>query len=158
MSEAYVPSVYIPPSDTAVPRIDLKTVKVGDEIPKLTRYGDLQIWNRYAGVNYEFAGHHMDDAVGKHEGFDGAFGMAPFVHALVHVLLRQWVGDDTGRVVKAGIQLRRPWIRGRTMIQGGKVTAIREEGDEHIISLEIWGDNDEGERLIHGDAEVAVLT
>lgn len=156
MTQAYVPSVYIPVTGEVVPRLDVKTVKVGDEIPTLTRRGDFQHWNRYAAVNYEFAGHHMDDDVGVHEGFEAAIGMGPFIHSLLHVLLRQWVGDEVGRVVKVGMQSRRPWIRGRTLTEGGTVTGIREENGEIIITLDVWGDNDLGERLVMGEAEVAV--
>jgi hypothetical protein len=156
MSDTYVPSVYIPPTGAVTAKLDRKTLKVGDEIPSLTRPGDYQLWNRYAAVNHEFAGHHMDDSVGRHEGFEAAIGMGPFIHALLHTMLREWVGEETGRVVKVGMQSRRPWIRGRTLTEGGKVTAIREEAGELIISLEVWGDNDKGERLVIGEAEVAV--
>ncbi len=156
MTETYVQSVYIPATGAVVAKLDPKTVKVGDPVPALTRPGDYQLWNRYAGVNYEFAGHHMDDAVGHHEGFEAAIGMGPFIHALLHVLLREWVGEDVGRVVKVGMQSRRPWIRGRTLTEGGKVTALRHEGGELIVSVEVWGDNDLGERLVIGEAEVAL--
>lgn len=156
MTETYVPSVYIPATGAVVAKLDPKTVKVGDAVPALTRPGDYQLWNRYAGVNYEFAGHHMDDSVGHHEGFEAAIGMGPFIHALLHTLLREWVGEDVGRVVKVGMQSRRPWIRGRILTEGGKVTGLRHEGGELIVSLEVWGDNDLGERLVIGEAEVAV--
>ena len=152
----YVPSVFIPPTGVEVEKVDPKTVKVGDEIPTLMRHGDLQIWNRYAAVNYEFAGHHMDDDVGRHEGFDGAFGMGPFIHSLFHTTLRQWVGEESGRIIEVGMQSRRPWIRGRTMTQGGKVTALKEEKGELVISLELWGDNDLGERIVIGEGQVGV--
>jgi acyl dehydratase len=136
--------------------IDRETLKPGFEIPAISRPGDYQYWNRYAAVNYEFAGHHMDDAVGHYEGFEAAIGMGPFIQALLHVLLREWVGDDVGRVVRVGMQSRRPWIRGRTLTEGGKVTAVREEDGELFVTLEVFGDNDRGERLIIGEAEVAV--
>jgi hypothetical protein len=156
MSETYVPSVYIPATGVAVQRLEPKSVKVGDEIPPLTRRGDYQHWHRYAAVNYEFAGHHMDDSVGRHEGFEGAIGMGPFIHSLMHVMLRDWMGEEVGRLVKVGMQSRRPWIRGRTLTEGGKVTAIREDAGELFITLEVWGDDDRGDRLAVGEAEIAV--
>ena len=136
--------------------IDPTTLTPGFLIPTITRPGDYQYWNRYAAVNYEFAGHHMDDAVGQYEGFEAAIGMGPFIHSLLHVLLREWVGDEVGRVVKVSMQSRRPWIRGRTLIEGGKVTAVRDEDGERFVSLEVWGENDKGERLVIGEAEVAI--
>jgi hypothetical protein len=136
--------------------IDRASLQPGFLIPTITRPGDYQYWNRYAAVNYEYAGHHMDDEVGQYEGFEAAMGMGPFIHALLHVLLREWVGEDEGRVVKVTMQSRRPWIRKRSLTEGGKVTAVREEDGELIVSLEIWGDNDLGERLVVGEGEVAI--
>jgi len=136
--------------------IDRETLKPGFEIPTISRAGDYQLWNRYAAVNYEFAGHHMDDEVGRYEGFEASFGMGPFIHALLHVLLRDWMGDDVGRVVKVNMQSRRPWIRGRTLVEGGRVTEVREADGELFVGLEVWADNDKGERLVIGDAELAI--
>ena len=54
------------------------------------------------------------------------------------------------------MQSRQPWIRGRTLTEHGKVTAVREADGELFVSLEVWGENDKGERLVIGEAEVAV--
>ncbi len=135
--------------------IDLTTLRPGLEIPTISRPGDYQYWNRYAAVNYEFAGHHMDDAAAQHEGFEAAIGMGPFIHALLHVLLREWAGEDVARVIHVGLRSRRPWLRGRTLIQGGTVTAVREAAGERFVSLDVWGDDDTGERLFTGEAEIA---
>ncbi len=156
MTEQYVPSVYIPPTGIKVPQLDPKTIAVGDEVPPLPRHGDYQLWNRYAAVNYEFAGHHMDDAVGHHEGFETAIGMGPFIYALFHTLLRQWIGEDTGRIVRVEMQSRRPWLRGRMLTEAGKVTTLKEEDGELLVSLDIWAEDDRGERMAIGTAEVAV--
>jgi acyl dehydratase len=156
MSDAYIPSVYIAPTGAQVQRLDLKTLKVGDKVPILVRRGDFQHWNRYAAVNYEYAGHHMDDGVGIHEGFEAAIGMGPFINSLLHQMLREWVGEDVGRVVEVGMQSRRPWHRGRTLMLGGRVTAIHELDAEMFVKLDVWGDDDEGRRLTVGVAEIAV--
>ena len=152
----YVPSVYIPPTGAKPARLDPRALAVGDTVPPLSRPGDFQLWNRYAAVNYEFAGHHLDDSVAQHEGFDAAIGMGPLIHALLYTMLREWIGEDSGRIVKVGMQSRRPWIRKRTLIESGKITGLREEDGELFITLEVWADNDEGARMIVGNAEVAV--
>ena len=134
--------------------IDRETLKPGFEIPTISRPGDYQYWNRYAGVNYEFAGHHMDDEVAIHEGFEGAIGMGPFITALIYAMLREWIGEDTGEILRVAMQSRRPWIRKRVLTEAGRVTEIIPEDGALRIKLEIWADNDLGERLIIGDAVV----
>ena len=123
------------------------SIAVGDTVAELRRPGSLQLWNRLAGVNDEFADHHLDDEVGRHEGFPSAFGMAPLTFALLQTMLRDWVGDD-GRLVSVSIQLRSPWLRGRTLVAGGQVTTI----DGSMVHLDVWADDDTGTRLVKGDA------
>jgi len=131
------------------------SIKVGDTIPPFQREGTLQHWNRYAGVNYEFAGHHMDDEIGRHEGFPSAIGMAPLILAYLHAMLRNWGGEDA-RVVKVAMELRRPFLRGRTLIASGKVSGTREEDGELLVDLEVWADDDQGTRLVGGTAVMAL--
>ena len=126
----------------------------GDTVTPFVREGTFQHWNRYAGVNYEFADHHMDDDVGRHEGFGAAFGMGPLIHAYVHTMLRQWIDADLGRVTGVSIQLRSPFLRGRTLTATGSVKAVRAEGGEQHVDLDVWADNDKGERLAIGTAQV----
>ena len=73
--------------------MDIDSLKPGYRIPEWQRVGTLDHWNRFAAANYEFAGHHMDDDVGRFEGFEGAFIMAPFSHAYLHAMLREWMDD-----------------------------------------------------------------
>ncbi len=58
--------------------IDVKTIEPGLRIPLWTREGTFYHWNRFHAVNSDFAGHHMDDEIGRHEGFASVFISAPF--------------------------------------------------------------------------------
>jgi hypothetical protein len=136
--------------------VDLATLEVGYRIPVWEREGTLDHWNRFAAANYEFAGHHMDDEIGRHEGFNGAFIMAPFAHAYLHAMLRQWMGDDGDtRIMAVDMRLKNPLGRGRTMTAGGTIAGIRREGHEVIVELDIWQVDDEGTQLGKGVATVA---
>ena len=137
-----------------MPVLDVHALKVGDELPTLTRPGSVLSWARYAAVNpAHIVGHHFEDEVGRFEGFDGAFIMAPLEHAYLHVLLRNWMGSD-GRLVRLDIRLRRPLIRGRTMIAGGSVTSINRDEGQLRVELDLWERDDLGELLAPGSAEV----
>jgi hypothetical protein len=134
--------------------IDVESLQPGDPVPTFSREGTLHHWNRFASVNDEYADHHMDDEVGRAEGFPASFIMAPLEHAYFHNMLRDWIGDQ-GRIVRIDIKLRNPLIRGRTLTAGGEVTGIRREDGEVLVDLDIWEDDDEGTRLAPGVAVVA---
>ena len=134
--------------------IDVAAIEPGQSIPTWSRTGTFDHWNRYAAVSSEFAGHHMDDEVGRHEGFASAFIMAPFSHAYLHAMLREWLADE-GRIVTVDMRLKNPLLRGRTLEAGGEVTAVRPVDDEVFVDLEIWQVDDEGTRLGSGTATVA---
>lgn len=140
--------------------LDVGAITEGEELPTFAREGTLLHWARYAAVNpVHIVGHHLDDDVARHEGFDRAFIMAPLEHAYAHAMLRQWMGSR-GRVLSLNIRLRRPLLRGRTLTAGGTVTSVRRDaGAGHaVIEVELWERDDLGELLAPGRAEVMVPT
>jgi len=126
----------------------------GDPIPPWSRRGSFLTWSRYAAVNDEFALHHMDDDVARHEGFAAAFAMAPLTFSYVQNMLRTWVGDR-GRVESVEIRLRSPFLRGRTLTASGVVTSVSTDGDgRHRVAADVWADDDTGARLVDGHAVI----
>ena len=81
--------------------------------------------------------------------------MAPFSHAYLHGMLREWLPDD-GRIVTVDMRLKNPLLRGRTLEAGGEITAVRREPGEVVVELEIWQVDDEGTPLGAGTATVRV--
>jgi hypothetical protein len=135
--------------------MDTKALAPGTRVPPFSRKGTFQHWNRFAAVNDEYADHHMDDDVGRHEGFDAAIGMAPLTFSYAQAMLREWLGED-GRIVSLTIRLRSPFLRGRTLTLAGEVREVRREDDELIADVEVWADDDLGVRIVLGEARVAV--
>jgi acyl dehydratase len=134
--------------------VDVHLIQPGTTIPRWSREGTLDAWNRFAAVDGVFSGHHMDDEVGRHEGFASAFISAPFSHAYLHAMLRNWM-QGAGRIVTVDMRLKNPLLRGRTLEAGGEVTAVRDEGNELLVDLAIWQVDDEGTQLGIGTATVA---
>jgi hypothetical protein len=137
--------------------VDIGTIEPGLGIPVWQRDGTLDHWNRFAAANNEFAGHHMDDEVGRHEGFSGAFIMAPLSHAYLHSMLRDWMGER-GYIKTVDMRLKNPLFRGRTLMAGGEVTAVRREGDELVVDLAIWQVDDQDTPLGTGTATAVFPT
>jgi acyl dehydratase len=128
---------------------------VGAEIPTLQRATGFQNWNRYAAVNHEFVDIHMDDEAGQAAGYPTAFGMGNLQWSFLHLMLRNWIGDS-GRIVRLGCQFRAPNIKGQVVTAHGKITAIRDEGTETLVDLEVWTDNDSDQLMAPGTATVAL--
>lgn len=129
---------------------------VGQEIPTFTRTAGFHAWNRYAAVNDEFVPIHMDDDAGRAAGYPGAFGMGNLQWAWLHCMLRDWVDGAGGRVVSVSVQFRGPSLKGHEVSAHGVVTAVRDEGDERHVDLEVWTQVEDGSRLAPGTATVAL--
>jgi acyl dehydratase len=130
-------------------------IQVGMEIPSFSRSTGFDVWNRFAAVNYEFVPIHMDDEAGRAAGHAGAIGMGRLQWSYLHNAIEQWLGES-GRIVHVAAQFRSPNQKGQTLTARGKVTAIRTENDEHLIDLEVWVEDGDGQVLAPGTATVAV--
>jgi acyl dehydratase len=116
--------------------VDVASLTVGTAIPVFVRTTDLANWNRYAAVNDEFVPIHMDDEAGRAAGFPSAFGMGNLLWSYVHNMLRDWMGDR-GRIVTLECSFRSPNLRGMTVEARGTITAVRTDGDETLVDLDV---------------------
>jgi hypothetical protein len=129
--------------------------RVGDVIPAFRRRTDLEQWNRFAAVNDEFVGIHMDDAAGTAAGYPSAIGMGNLQWAYAHNALRDWLGD-AGRILSLSLELRKPNVRGQVVSAAGELTLIVKKSTETVIHLDVWTESDAGDRLGSGTAVVSL--
>ena len=115
---------------------DRDAVTVKTEVPILVRETGFHNWNRYAAVNDEFVPIHMDDEPARAQGFDRAIGMGNLMWSYLHDMLREWMGDD-GRIVSMKGSFRSPNLRGMTVEARGTVTAVRDEGGQRLVDLDV---------------------
>ena len=134
--------------------MNASTLKVGDSIPEFVRETGLENWNRFAAVQYEFVGIHMDDEAGRAAGYPTAFGMGNLQWAYLHNLMRGVIGDE-GRIVSVNCQFRAPNTKGQVVTAKGQVTGIRDENGERFVELEVWTEEQTGAKLAPGTAVVA---
>ena len=130
----------------------LGEIAPGLDLPTLQRQPGFHHWNRYAAVNDEFVPIHMDDEAGRAAGYPSAFGMGNLQWAYLHNLLESWLGPR-GRVVALSCQFRAPNVQGQTVTAHGRVTAVEPQPDgETRVDLEIWTDDQDGNRMAPGQA------
>ncbi len=138
------------------PSEEVGSIEVGQEIPIFARDAGFHAWNRFAAVNDEFVPIHMDHAAGQAAGYPGAFGMGNLQWAWLHCMLRDWADDLGGRIVSVAVQFRGPSLAGHTVSAHGVVTAVRDDGGERLVDLEVWTQVEDGTRLAPGTATVAL--
>jgi acyl dehydratase len=129
-------------------------IQVGDEVPVFVRQPGFHHWNRYAAVNDEFVPIHMDDEAGRAAGYPSAFGQGNLQWAYLHDVVRQWMGDE-GKIERMTCSFRGANLKGQTVTTRGRVTAVLDEADRRVVELEVWTENDAGERLAPGTARVS---
>ncbi|MFE2433084.1 MaoC/PaaZ C-terminal domain-containing protein [Streptomyces sp. NPDC059373] len=125
-------------------------IAVGEPIPSLIRTTGLANWNRYAAVNDEFVPIHMDDDAGRAAGYSTAFGMGNLQWAYLHNVLREWLPD--ARIVRLSCQFRAANTKGMNVTATGAVTAVRDVDGGREVDVDVWTEDEEGNRLAPGKA------
>ena len=133
--------------------MDVKAVQVGDELEPFVRRTGLAEWNRYAAVNEEYVPIHMDDEAGRAAGLPGAIGMGNLQWAYLHNVVRAWMGES-GRFLKMSCQFRNPNLKDQTVSAHGRVTSIDEGADGVMVALDVWTEDQDGNRLAPGTCTV----
>ncbi len=133
--------------------MDIRAVSIGDELEPFVRLTGLAVWNRYAAVNDEYVPIHMDDEAGRAAGLPGAIGMGNLQWAYLHNVVRQWMGDS-GRIVKMSCQFRNPNLKDQTVSARGRVTSVEPGPDGVTVGLEVWTEDDRGNRMAPGTCTV----
>jgi acyl dehydratase len=134
---------------------DPRTAEVGDTLEPFRRVTDLHNWNRFAAVNGEFVGIHMDDEAGRAAGYPGAFGMGNLQWSYLHNLLRDWLGGH-GRIATVRCQFRAANTKGMEVTARAVVTATRDDADGRVIDLDVWTEDGDGNKVAPGAATVVV--
>lgn len=130
-------------------------LEVGATIPDFVRRTGFANWNRFAAVNDEFVPIHMDDDAGRAAGYPGAFGMGNLQWSYLHIVLRQWLGD-AGTIQSVRCTFRGANLKDQVVTARGRITAVRQAGTGVVVELEVWTENDQGERLAPGIAVVSL--
>ncbi|MFU8945502.1 MaoC/PaaZ C-terminal domain-containing protein [Mycetocola zhadangensis] len=139
-------------TDNALLNADGHEISVGVSIGTFARETGFATWNRYAAVNDEFVPIHMDDAAGQAAGYDGAFGMGNLQWAYMHNLVRGWMGEG-GRLTRFSCQFRKPNLKGQ-VTAFGKVTGVTESSSGTEVELEVWTEDESGDRMAPATATV----
>ncbi|HXH84054.1 MAG TPA: MaoC/PaaZ C-terminal domain-containing protein [Candidatus Tectomicrobia bacterium] len=136
-------------------RVYIEDVQIGDEIPPLAKGPVQQIQlTRYAGASGDFNPIHQDDEFAKAAGMGGVFGHGMLTMGWVAQAVTDWAG--AGRVRKIGVRFT-GLVRLKDVITcRGRVLGKSTKDDVHLVDLEVWAENQKGEKVVTGKATVAL--
>ena len=138
-------------------RVYFDDVKVGDELPPLVKGPIQQIQlTRYAGASGDFNPIHQDDEFARAAGMGGVFAHGMLSMGFVGQVVTDWAG--AGQVRKLGVRFAGLVRLKDTVTCRGRVLARSSKDDVNLVDLEVWAENQKGDKVVTGKATVALPT
>ena len=138
-------------------RVYFDDVKVGDELPPLVKGPIQQIQlTRYAGASGDFNPIHQDDEFAKAAGMGGVFAHGMLSMGFVGQVVTDWAG--AGQIRKLGVRFAGLVRLKDTVTCRGRVLAKSSKDDVNLVDLEVWAENQKGEKVVTGKSTVALPT
>jgi acyl dehydratase len=136
-------------------KVYAEDVQVGAEMSPLVKPPIQQIQlTRYAGASGDFNPIHQDDEFARAAGMGGVFAHGMLSMGFVAQALTDWAG--AGRVTKLGVRFA-GLVRLKDVVTcRGRVVGKSSKDDRHLIELEVWAENQRGEKVVSGRATVAL--
>lgn len=128
----------------------------GEWFDYLQRHPALGITNSY-GVPEPPEAVHWSEEFARSTGVPSPYDYGPERISWLGVLLTNWIGPS-GFLSKLDAQVRRFNLIGDLTRCHGKVTGVRPDGDQVAVDLDVWGENQRGEKTVLGSAEVVLPT
>jgi acyl dehydratase len=136
-------------------RVYLDDVKVGDELPPLVKGPIQQIQlTRYAGASGDFNPIHQDDEFARAAGMGGVFAHGMLSMGFVAQVVTDWAG--AGAVRKLGVRFAGLVRLKDTVTCRGRVLGTSRQDGVGLVDLEVWAENQRGEKVVTGTATVAL--
>lgn len=135
-------------------------VEPGDLMPALVKPPLRQIQlTRYAGASGDFNPIHQDEAFARAAGMGGVFAHGMLSMGFAAQAVTDWLG--VGVVRKISVRFAALVRLGDVITCRGKVIDKRpaKEGREpNVVELELWAENQKGEKVVTGRATVALVS
>ena len=138
-------------------KVYFEDVKVGDELPALVKGPIQQIQlTRYAGASGDFNPIHQDPEFAQAAGMGGVFAHGMLSMGFVAQAVTDWAGAGTVR--RIGVRFAALVRLKDTVTCRGRIVATSRNNGVNAVELEIWAENQTGDKVVTGKATVAVAT
>ncbi len=126
-------------------------MKAGDSLPPLIKEPITKVQLvRYAGASGDFNLIHTDDETARSVGLNGVIAHGMLSMGFLGQYVTWLVGTENGRRLR---------VRFREMVRPGDILTCRgrvKEIRDTTALLEVWAENQRGERVTAGEAEVVM--
>ncbi|MHB8574263.1 MAG: hotdog family protein [Dehalococcoidia bacterium] len=123
----------------------------GEALPVLTKQPDLVEVVKWSGATWTFVPIFYDRDLAMSQGLPDTLIPGPMKLAFLHLLLDRWSGSN-GFIRSIRCSYRRPDGPKRRLTCHGVVTHTHIEADRGLVDVELWIENDRGERTASGAA------
>ena len=138
-------------------KLYFEDVQIGDELPALVKGPIQQIQlTRYAGASGDFNPIHQDPEFAQAAGMGGVFAHGMLSMGFVAQAVTDWAGAGTVR--KIGVRFAALVRLKDTVTCRGRIVATSRNNGVNAVELEIWAENQKGDKVVTGKATVAVPT
>jgi acyl dehydratase len=138
-------------------KVYFEDVKVGEELPPLVKGPIEQIQlTRYAGASGDFNPIHQDAEFAQAAGMGGVFAHGMLSMGFVAQAVTDWAGAGTMR--KVGVRFAALVRLKDTVTCRGRVLATSQKKGMSLVELDIWAENQNGDKVVAGKATVALPT
>jgi acyl dehydratase len=128
----------------------------GEELPPLVKPElTTQQLVMFAGASYDFYQIHYDKDFAQANGLPSVIAHGLLKMAFLGQLVTDWIGPN-GMVRKLGCQYRGMDFPGDVITVRGTIVRKYQENGERLVDLEIWTENQRGEKTTPGKATVAL--
>ena len=124
-------------------------LKVGDEIPELVKHPTTRQLVQYAGAQGDFYEIHYDQDYARSVGLPGVILHGLLKAGFLGQLVTDWLGDR-GTLKTFKVSYRGLDVPGKPYRCRGKITKV----DGRQVELEVWGEDEGGQRTTVGSATV----
>lgn len=112
----------------------------------------LVVWAAASGDFYQV---HYDIPFAKNTGLDGIIVHGALKNAFLGQLLHEWVGPK-GTVREFGCSYRGMDYPDQDILCKGIITSKSVDGDDHVVELDVWTENPDGQKTTPGTAKVTL--
>jgi acyl dehydratase len=127
-------------------------IQIGDALGPEEMYLSKDQVRAYARATGMYVPRFTDDEGARKEGLPGMITPGNMSLAILSKLVTDWVGASGARMVRLGTTYRQPVLPDHSIALHGFVT--HKNDADHSAEMDVWIENEDGERLVIGTASV----
>ncbi len=130
-------------------------VTEGDELTPLSRLQTQKRFVRYAQASNDLSDIHYDYKLMQSRGMPDVVGQGALSAAYIASMVTNWCTPN-GFLKKLSVQYRHYSFPGDVLTTKGVVTGKRQEDGDHLVSCDVWAENQYGREVTIGHAVVSL--